>query len=369
MEEENKKAEENIAQRKKDDATLKEQINATLDASAESQASVYRQEIAQAPLDSRVLYDQNAMQEAVNRKKIAESLANMGMTDSGLSSSMQTALTVQKSRGDNSVRAAEQQRIRAAESAIDQIFANNEQQKAAKSIEIDQATADYALAQKQTAEQNATQTATALYNAEVEAEATMYAADVEAQTKAASLAQDYQDKRAAMAQSYINNGVRTSEAWAQAYAAYPDTSTAEGVKYAYYAELRKKGYGVGSSEAVSTAYVNAILDGKSETQAQAVVDEAMTDAYEKELGKKGFVGLRRLGSATEVPTADVVISTYQSMVKTGLSAESAAYAIGCQFYNNVIAGDNSNANKVGQTLEQCFSGVQLTAALLGAGVE
>ena len=57
------------------------------------------------------------------------------------------------------------------------------------------------------------------------------------------------------------------------------------------------------------------------------------------------------------------------MVKTGLSAESAAYAIGCQFYNNVIAGDNSNANKVGQTLEQCFSGVQLTAALLGAGVE
>ena len=140
----NAEADADIAQYEKDNAALKEQINASLDAAAESQAGVYRQEIEQAPLDSRALYDQNAMREAIDRKKIQESLANMGMTDSGLSSSMQTALTVQKSRADNSVRAAEQQRIRAAESTIDQIFANKEQQKAQKGIEIDQDTAAYA---------------------------------------------------------------------------------------------------------------------------------------------------------------------------------------------------------------------------------
>ena len=167
--EEDKRAEEDIAQKEKDAAERKAQINATLDQSAAAQTGVYEQAIADAPLQSRALYDQNALDEAVNRKKIQETLANMGMTDSGLSSSMHTALAVQKSRADNQVRADERQTIRAYESAIDQILADTEAQKASAAIEIDQGVADYRIERKAQAETNATNTATSLYNAELEA--------------------------------------------------------------------------------------------------------------------------------------------------------------------------------------------------------
>ncbi|MBR3778199.1 MAG: hypothetical protein IKL13_00535 [Clostridia bacterium] len=363
----NAEADADIAQYEKDNAALKEQINASLDAAAESQAGVYRQEIEQAPLDSRALYDQNAMREAIDRKKIQESLANMGMTDSGLSSSMQTALTVQKSRADNSVRAAEQQRIRAAESTIDQIFANKEQQKAQKGIEIDQDTAAYARTRRENANAMATETATALHNA-----------DVEAQNNALKVLQEQQNKRAAMAQSFINKGVKNSEAWAQAYYAYPDDST-EGVKYAYYKQLRENGYDSEYANAMSDAYTNAYGARGTEEQVNQAVVLALMATADEEVRKAGvdLQGGVVFGGGTREkynPTADyaarIASANMAKLADKQLSDTGRMYATACMTgaaYAEIL--NDANAQQIGEALAQNFSGIYLEIALSYAGLE
>lgn len=356
-------AEADIAQRQKDDAALKEQTNATLDASAEAQTGTYRQEIEQAPLDSRIQYDKNAMQEAVNRKKIAESLANMGMTDSGLSSSMQTALTVQKSRADNSVRVAEQQRIRAAESAIDQIYANNELQKAQNSIKIDQAGAEYARTRREAADTLATQTATSLYNAEVEAAAQVQAAQVKAeqdwmqkqlsrQQDAAKLRSDY----VKMLMTREDNPLDADAAWKEAYRAYPDTPVMSQAQYGYYLQHLNSGYNNTAAMAAASAYATG-----------TDVSEAMEAAYEEELRGVGLAGLRTIKTSnSELTSLASIQNAHRSMMQIGLSKDTAAYSVGCRLYS--IASD-ANADQIGQLLAQYFTGAQLEAALLGAGLE
>ncbi|MBQ7088517.1 MAG: hypothetical protein IJN04_02635 [Clostridia bacterium] len=356
-------ADTDIAQYEKGNAALKEQINATLDASAESQAGVYRQEIEQAPLDSRIQYDKNAMQEAVDRKKIAESLANMGMTDSGLSSSMQTALTVQKSRADNSVRVAEQQRIRAAESAIDQIFANNELQKAQKGIEIDQDTADYARTRRESANTLATQTATSLHNSEVEAATAQYEADVAAQQKWMQQQLSGQQDTAKLRSDYVkllmtreDNPLDSTAAWQEAYRAYPDTPVMSQEQYGYYTQYLNRGYNSTAAVAAASAYASG-----------ADVNKAMEAAYEEELRGVGLAGLRTLKTNnSELSSVASLQNAHRSMVQIGLSKDTAAYSVGCRLYSTVSV---ANANQVGQLLEQCFDGAQLEAALLGAGLE
>lgn len=364
------KTDANIAEYTKGNNALKEQINASLDASAEASVGVYRQEIEQAPLDSRIQYDKNAMREAVDRKKIQESLANMGMTDSGLSSSMQTALTVQKSRADNQVRVAEQQRIRAAESMIDQIFANNEQQKAQKGIEIDQDTAAYARTQRENAATLATQTATSMYNAEVEAAAQVQAAQVKAQQDAIAREQEWmqeqlsgQQSTAKLRSDYVkmlmtreDNPLDADTAWKEAYRAYPDTPVMSQAQYGYYLQHLNSGYNNTAAMAAASAYATG-----------TDVSEAMEAAYEEELRGVGLAGLRTIKTSnSELASLASIQNAHRSMVQIGLSKDTAAYSVGCRLYS--IASD-ANADQIGQLLAQCFTGAQLEAALLGAGLE
>lgn len=352
--------EEEVRKRKEADAKLKEQIDASIDAAAQSSAAVYQQEKEQAPLDSRAQYDANAMREAVTRKQIEESLANMGMTDSGLSSSMHTALAVQRSRADNDVRVAERSRIQAAQSAIDEIMASAETQKAAQAVEIDRATSEW--------EQNA---ALEMQSSAMTAGATAYAADVEASTEATKTALDYQQKRASMAQSYINNGQDAAEAWAQAYYAYPDTSTVEGVRYAYYNRLKADGYGGKAADAMSAAYMNTIAGEGTQQEAIEAMQAAMVTAFETEIRNAGinlYGGNARSGNTVSL-SLDRISNTAQVYGAAGLSADATAYAIGKGYLSAVLNGDNSTANQVGQALAQYFSGIYLEIALSAAGLE
>lgn len=340
---------EALKKAKAESEKIKQQTNETIDKSAAAQVGVYEQAIEQAPLESRVLYDQNALDEAVNRKKIQETLANMGMTDSGLSSSMHTALTVQKSRADNAVRVDEHQRIQAYESAIDQILANAEAQKATESLNLDRSAMESAAS-----------------NA-----ASMYNADVEATTKATSMALDYQSNRAKMAQHYIDQGASISEAWGQAYAAYPDTSTAEGVRYAYYKMLREQGYGDTYANNMSKAYVNTLAAGGTQSDAISASTEAMVAHVEREIRDSGVElnseeTLKRYGGAI---SADKVRNTAATLKAAGLSEVAVAYAMGKIYAEIVAKGDDNTANQVGQALAQHFSGMYLEIALNFAGLQ
>ena len=398
------KTDANIAEYTKENNALKEQVNASLDASAEASAGVYRQEIEQAPLDSRIQYDKNAMREAVDRKKIQESLANMGMTDSGLSSSMQTALTVQKSRADNQVRVAEQQRIRAAENMIDQIFANNEQQKALKGIEIDQDTAAYARTQRENATALATQTATSMYNTEVEAAAKVQAAQVKAEQDWMQKQLSGQQDTAKLRSDYVkmlmtreDNPLDADAAWKEAYRAYPNTPAMSQAQYGYYTHYLQQGYGSAYANAMSQAYDKVMSAGGKEASANAAATSAMIATAAEEVSRaninlKNGAQIRKvLASAQPASFGPQPLTAPRQLETYDLSAEHTAtilsdntkaladkpmseigkmYAAACMTgyaYTNILT--DANAQQIGEALARNLSGIYLEIALSAAGLE
>lgn len=355
--------EEAVRKRKEADEKLKAQIDASIDAAAASSSAVYEREIEQAPLDSRAQYDANAMREAITRKQIEESLANMGMTDSGMSSSMHTALAVQRSRADNDVRVSEQRRIQAAQSAIDEIMASAATQKGESALEIDRATSEW--------EQNA---ALEMRNSAMTAGASAYAADVQAAT-------DYQNKRVSMAQSFINKGQDASEAWAQAYYAYPDTSTVEGLRYAYYNQQKATGHSSKYASVMSNNYINAIASGKTEAQADTAATSALLTGVEAEAREFGVQPT--LITLTDISVEDAIArmnwltedsrEAYTAAAnRKGLEVTTdcveylTAQTIGASYMEIVT---DANAQRIGEELARNFSGIYLEIALSAAGLE
>ncbi len=364
LKKENQAVDDELKKRKESDAAQKAQIGATLDTAADAAAGVYRQKIEDAPLESRALYDQNAMREAVDRKKIEESLANMGMTDSGVSSSMQTALAVQKSRADSSVRAAEQQRIRAAESEIDRIYADMELEKASQNMAIDKATADWESNARVNAQTNAQTTATAIHEANTKAE-----------TEATKMALEQQKNRGNMAQDLIMDGVKNSEAWAAAYKAYPDYTTVEGVQYAQYAQLREQGYPVAYANVASQAYATAIGAGGTDEQAEEAASDALAEQAHKVAQKYGAdrdtpawsndaAGVKRALSETMQLIKGIKMPDEERM-------EVVAYLLGTAYSYRVVKSPNNPKlyQQIGEALEANLSGIYLEIALACAGLK
>ena len=117
--------------------------DSSVDTQTATTTAAYQQQIDAAPAMSRPLYDANAIDEAINRKKVQEGMANMGMTDSGLSSSMQTAMAIQKSNADHQVRQQERAYVQDLETAISNVIAQGESAKQAERARINKATADY----------------------------------------------------------------------------------------------------------------------------------------------------------------------------------------------------------------------------------
>lgn len=357
----NQAVDDELKKKKEADAAQKAQIGATLDTAADATAGVYRQEIEGAPLESRALYDQNAMREAVDRKKIEESLANMGMTDSGISSSMQTALAVQKSRADSQVRAAEQQRIRAAESEIDRIYANMELEKASQNMAIDKATADWESNARVNAQTNAQTTATAIYEA-----------NQKAATETTKMALDQQKNRADMAQKFLADGKMMSEAWAAAYKAYPDYSTVEGVKYAYYGQKRAQGYPVEYANAMSSAYANTIFANGTPEQAEEASSDALV-AQARKVAQKYGVTKFPVAVASD---ADGVKETIRKAYSMGAfdtieeASQIIAYMVGTAYHDVVMKStDTKIYQQIGEALEANLSGIYLEIALACAGLK
>lgn len=359
----NQAVDDELKKKKEADAAQKAQIGATLDTAADAAAGVYRQEIEDAPLESRALYDQNAMREAVDRKKIEESLANMGMTDSGISSSMQTAMAVQKSRADSSVRAAEQQRIRAAESEIDRIYANMELEKASQNMAIDKATADWESNARVNAQTNAQTTATAIYEA-----------NQKAATETTKMVLDQQKHRADIAQDLIKKGVRNQEAWAQAYRAYPDYSTVEGVQYAHYAQAREQGYPPEYANAMASAYVNAINAKGTEVQAAEAMSDALKATAQKVALEKAGGWIPEAGSSDVKGVQKTMSESMALVAKTAMSdterMEVVAYMVGTAYYDVVMKStDTKIYQQIGEALEANLSGIYLEIALACAGLK
>lgn len=115
------------------------------------------------------LYDTNAVSRIVNERKIAENMANLGLTDSGLNRTQQTANQLSYANTNNQIGIQKQKAI----DTLAQTMRN-------KITELDIQKNEDIAGIKSAYKQSAMQQATDIHNAEVKAEADRYAADVSA---------------------------------------------------------------------------------------------------------------------------------------------------------------------------------------------
>lgn len=139
----------------------------------------YEQDIAKVPQQYAAGFNANAVQERINAKNVAERMANMGMTDSGLNRTQQTALTLQ--RGNADARLREQQ-----QNAIDELTrALNEYRAQQSANKLQNAGNIYQQADVDTANN-----LTSLYNSARDTATNLYGTNVSANTAQEQMAQE-----------------------------------------------------------------------------------------------------------------------------------------------------------------------------------
>ena len=179
-------------QRKKSDDEVIQQINAAIDRATASSTNPYKTQMEQLPSQYQSLFDANAVQELVGRRQVQEAMANMGLTDSGLNRTQQTALSVQRGNADASVRLAQQQKTQELQDKISQLVENAAAQKQQQEASIRANTSDWYNTLLSNFYSTAQQQGTSLYNAdqeraaataEAERQRLIAAADAEAKAK------------------------------------------------------------------------------------------------------------------------------------------------------------------------------------------
>ena len=337
----NRLDEENAAAKKRDEELMR-QIGAAIDQSAGEQENTYQQSIDEAPSRFQSAYDANTIGELIGRRQLQESMANLGLTDSGLSRTQGTALTVARQNADASTRADQTEYVNKLKSAIDTVRANAAAQKAEKQIALDTERDSWyrkAIAQMQGDAQSAAakaweadQTyAAEKYKADTEAAAAVEKARYEAltaQAKASSTANTNYDKnRLAYAQTLMKQGSTEGDAWAAAVARYPyDNSSAENKKTNSYNSAYTNAKNSGYSSEYARVYADAAAngeDGKDAVDAymcqkvsKALSTVTSDDVFSKmSLWDKAF---NSKGAATIKKAAESLLNNEQY---TGLSEE------------------------------------------------
>lgn len=231
--------------------------NSTIDQHAQAGIAGYQQSIEQAPLDALEQKEDNALREAINRKIVSENMANMGITDSGLNRTQQTALTLQRGKADTEVDQKTKEYVNQLQMVIDGVLLEAETKKA-----------DYANTQRNADEEYFDQIWANLENSAREGAATMYAADQDAAAKITAAQIEAQQKQNDDIRSYITKRM------------------ADGVSYDMAAREADAIYGMGSedngeySRKYITAYQKAINAGYDETYAQSIAASVASGAGE-----------------------------------------------------------------------------------------
>lgn len=116
-------------QRTQADEAFIKQVQDVIDKSTASAAKPYQTQIEQLPSQYQKLYDTNAVQELVNRRQVQETMANMGLTDSGLNRTQQTAIAIQRGNADAAARLEQQQKTQELQDKIAQLIESGAAQK------------------------------------------------------------------------------------------------------------------------------------------------------------------------------------------------------------------------------------------------
>lgn len=251
--------------RQQDDQTLTA-LGDAIDRGAQTAGEQYRQRIDDAPTQLREQLDLNDLDERVQRRQLAENMANAGLTDSGLNRTQQTALSLQRGNADAASRRSSEEYVRAAQNAIDQILADAAQQKAQQEVSTRSATDTWYQNALDSLASSARSAASQDYHAEQQAAADIAKAKLAEETarykaamEAAAKQSDNSEARSKYAQALMSTskgGYSEKNAWAAAYARYPTGDEKTNTYYTAYNNAMNNGYSEQQAEAIAEAAVN-----------------------------------------------------------------------------------------------------------------
>lgn len=199
--------------------------NAIIDSATQNQVRPLQQQIDGAGAVFQKQYDANAIAEQVSRKQLEERMANLGLTDSGLNRTQQTALSVQRGNADAAVGGQMRDYVTKLENAINEVTVSAENQKKQIALDAKQADDEWYASRLQADRDTATAYAASMYTADQNAAATIEAARIKAQQEADDAAAA-RNKQIAdnVFNAVIENGGTVADAMAAAY-------NATGTKY------------------------------------------------------------------------------------------------------------------------------------------
>jgi len=177
-------AEKRKADRVKTDEEAIREMEAAVDQSTASASQAYERELERLPEAYRELYDANAVQELVNQRQVQERMANLGLTDSGLNRTQQTAIALQRGNADAAARLSEREKTQELQDKLAQIQESGAAQKRQQATAIRGETADWYNNLTANVYNNAVSQGTSRYNAEQERAAAERQAQLEAQQEA-----------------------------------------------------------------------------------------------------------------------------------------------------------------------------------------
>lgn len=296
-------------QRKQSDQQLIDSVNAAIDRTTAASTKPYQTQIEQLPAAYQKQFDANAVQELVGRRKVEEAMANMGLTDSGLNRTQQTALSVQRGNADAAARLEQQKKTQELQDVIAQLIAGGESQKQQQEAGVRSNTANWFNDALASSYNTAMQQGTSLYSAELDRQNALdvatkqkEAAQIAADAKATQ--QDFENKlekikvllgdsytpetAAAYMQdlgllppsAYAANGATSSKIQSVQKTAYPQQAPV-----AFAASLKRK---LMSNETNDYEAINQIVrryPGDPELQAQLAEDLGILDTYKVYLSR------------------------------------------------------------------------------------
>ena len=153
-------------QREEQDAAYIAANNSAVDQSTAAALKPYETRMEQLPEEYRKQYDYNAVEELVRQKQVAETMANLGLTDSGLNRTQQTAIAVSRGNADAAARLSQQEKTQELQDKMDQLKATGEIQKQQTAAEVKANSQAWYNNLQSAAYENAVNRGTALYEAE-----------------------------------------------------------------------------------------------------------------------------------------------------------------------------------------------------------
>lgn len=111
-------------------------LNQIVDNATNQAVGKVQTEIDKLPTAYQSAYDVNAIQQKINEREVAERMANLGLTNSGLNRTQQTAINIQRSNADAAITQQKNAVTASLKQQIADLYASGENQKAQNKLNV-----------------------------------------------------------------------------------------------------------------------------------------------------------------------------------------------------------------------------------------